>query len=1207
MFQPQQQPGVVAVEPTSQPMLESQPMFQPQQQPGVVAVEPPSQPMFQPQQQPGAVAVEPISQPMFQPQQQPGAVAMEPTSQPMFQPHQHPGAVAVAPSSQPTFQELQRTQQLQMEHIKREMTGEAFPVPQFPAGVLPLHPPTTSPDQTQAAITPLDQNVPVGTVSFQQVGGTLPQASLPPTEPFPQLGSAGQDVLSGLNMADLEATATASLLDLMAPSTSGQDQRASESPTLSKEHSQTLQELQRLLIPPGDGGVWDGVRSPPPSDVSAAVQGASGAGQTEVEVPGSPDGLDGGEMPLRPHEPSHQPSPVLPSLSVAQISDLGDLGSLALTPGSEHPPPSSYHPPPPQGPGDEIESGPPVPLSDRGSLSPPPFESKGQDEDVGHLPSSEGLQLAPSTRSEEDETRSPPAEIEPRAETGLTSPAMDVLPVEGVVSLTTVAPPARLVLEQSINVQPGESTITISSMSRPIATVTSPTTLAESETFVPPPQLPLSAQLPDSMAGPVVTRIAGTWSDGDPSQFVAGLQQPPHSHLPLPQMVTRGQHDHTLEDSTASATTSHLASITATTSHLASQDQPLATEPMPTPSLEGHNVPGVGLANLSQAEHLGVSATPPPPAFELQSRYTIPVEGNLPSLSQGPPVGGIDLPPASLQASHLPPLDVGGLALDSLNLSVHPSLLQSLPTTLQPPTSIQKDALSLELQTLQSAHLESELARQQGTIREQSSQLAVQKQEIGDQKKQILLLQQQLIQLGMQQQKQDQEKVAASGQQAALMQLLQQQQGMFSHQQVQIEKLSQLDESYRKEQHEVEAQYKQALAVEIEQKSSLQRQVLQKSQEVQQLHQQSQAQSQQTQAIQLQLQQYLSLIQERDRQLITFREQHKQIVQALDQRHQQKVAHLMQQTQELQNELKKAREQQRMHVQQLQAMPAMQVRPQVLSHGQRPMTSQPPPTLQRPLAPTVLRPGISMSQAPNSQSLQTPPPNLPPPLQPVVSQQPSGMQGLRTPPNLPPPIQPQSLPPRAQILAPQAPPTSGAQGPILHPQGMPGGGAVYPTPRPPHPTNQMPPGAVLYAAHGSPQPHTPPPPPGGNPELPSPSQPRAQTPGAAFHPGFLQQLPPTQQTHLHRQGSLQTPPPMPHGGGQYQLPLQQPQGPGVQQPQGPGVQQLSHRPQFQPGAADPRQRPQLHGVGAPPRMPLQLQPHSSMQRPFQGTYKITII
>ncbi len=1037
---------------------------------------------------------------------------LPPPPLPTHGPEQHqqqPGVVPMATST-PTLENLQRTQELQLRQLQGDVAEQGVS-PQLPGvGVLP---PPVLPDQ---GLPPQDTGLP-------QAGFVLPQASVPPTEPLPsaeplpQVVSVGQEPMSELSMAGQTATSMAELLDLSLPVNSQRPGGPPEVTPLDRDPGQALLEL---LMPPGEG-----VSGPPLSDLGA-----------DQVVPGRPHGQE--TLPqLEPSDPASLTPP--PPTSVVQTSS------------TEPRPP--YQPPPGGG---GPEWGRPVPLPEGRSPVPSsevPPQTLGLDEDV-HRPSPEGVQPSPVTGREEDgctETKSF-VETAPPARTSQSAPESGVHLTEPVTSLPPEIPSAPPAMEQSINAQPGESTVTISSMSRPIAAVTSPTSHGDSETFN------LTAQMPGGGTDMVIAEVTGTQaglgvastSELVQPQFVAGVQQLPHSPPPPPppQTVTGGEQTHPVDSS---------ASIAATISPLVTQGQPLTG--LPT-HLQRYDIPGPGATVVSGTEAPSVPAVPPIPSGEIPLLSSaMPSEERVPSLTEGV----IGMPTVSLQGSQLPPLDVG-----SLNLSNQSTMLYSLPVplSLQAPAAIQKSALSMELRP---THLETQLAAQQATIQEQDSQIAMHKQEITDrrkqmdeQKQQILLLQQQLLQLGLQQRKQDQEKAAASDQQAALMQLLQQQQGMFSHQQAQIEKLSQIDESLRKEQHEVEVKYKQALATEIGQKASLQQQVLQGAQEVQRLSQQLQAQVQQTQAVQLQLHQFHAQLQERDQQLLAFRDQHRQIVQALDQRHQQKVAYLIQQMQELQGEVKKAREQQKLHLQQLQGVPLQhRASPAVQMRPQHPLASQAPPNILRP--PTSVQPHAPMSHPPSVQSFEPLPRNLPPPLQPTVSQPPGGLQGLQAPPNLPPPIQPQFVPRGgAEVRTSQALPMSGAHMPVSQAQSVPGPGALQHRPptlvQPVNQGGQLPPGAVLYAAprpHGTPSP-------GG--EVTSP-QPQVQSPGAGFPPGAQQ--PPTQPTGLQRQvrpSSTPTPPPM-HVGGPY------PMAPPTHQPQGPGT------PATIPG---PGQLPHPHGVGA---------------------------
>ena len=352
-----------------------------------------------------------------------------------------------------------------------------------------------------------------------------------------------------------------------------------------------------------------------------------------------------------------------------------------------------------------------------------------------------------------------------------------------------------------------------------------------------------------------------------------------------------------------------------------------------------------------------------------------------------------------------------------LNLSTPPSF-SPLPSELTMPLQdIHSLSTSSSMQAVESTRYEALLLKQQekmdGMTRENEehkAQIADQRIQIESYKQQLLLLQQQVTQVATLQQKQEQEKTAASGQQAVLMQLLQQQQGMFSQQQGQLENMSKLTESHRKEQQDLESSYKQALAVEREQKSNLQNQLMQQSVEMQRLQQQLQAQGQQYQTLQLQLHQYHTQIQERDKQLVAFRDQHKQILQNLDQKHQQKVSQLVQQLQEYQGEVKKLRSQRQQPglVTPLQPTPVQQfVRPPSVP-GQVPQSPaaavyQPQSSNQQlprgygqgqqtnlqPRVPTSQPQAVLARQSPQPQSFQTSTQSqrLPQPLQPTVQTQ----------------------------------------------------------------------------------------------------------------------------------------------------------------------------------------------------------------------------
>lgn len=249
-------------------------------------------------------------------------------------------------------------------------------------------------------------------------------------------------------------------------------------------------------------------------------------------------------------------------------------------------------------------------------------------------------------------------------------------------------------------------------------------------------------------------------------------------------------------------------------------------------------------------------------------------------------------------------------------------------------------------------------------IEQQGARIADQKSQLENYKQQLFVLQQQLGQVSTQQQKQEQEKATASGQQAVLMQLLQQQQGMFSQQQAQIEKLSKVSDSHRKEQTDIEVKYKQALAVEQEKNSALANKNTQQGYEMQRLQQQVQTLSQQQQMVQVHLYQYQTQIQERDKQLLAFRNQHKEIIQSLEHKYQQKVSQMVQQIQELQADLKKARSQR-------QGLPPVPLRPvstKGLTEMQAQQFSQTPRPSQQQFAPQL--PSTPISAYPSSQAKQ---------------------------------------------------------------------------------------------------------------------------------------------------------------------------------------------------------------------------------------------
>ena len=336
--------------------------------------------------------------------------------------------------------------------------------------------------------------------------------------------------------------------------------------------------------------------------------------------------------------------------------------------------------------------------------------------------------------------------------------------------------------------------------------------------------------------------------------------------------------------------------------------------------------------------------------------------------------------------------DLQSLHLSGLSLHPIPGLGSM---SLQSPQSISSINLDLGLTQLSNTmeHLQALLASNRTLqlsldektkeVEQNRAMMADQKSQLENYKQQLLILQQQLGQVSSLQQKQEQEKATASGQQAVLMQLLQQQQGMFSQQQAQIEKLSKVTDSHRREQIEAEMKYKQAAAVEQEKNSGLNSQNFQKNQEIQRLQQQLQSSAQQQQMVQVHLYQYQTQIQERDKQLLAFRDQHKQIIQSLELRYQQKVAQMVQQIHELQGELKKVKS----HKHSRSPHPSNSV--QQLAGTNKSSTPSPVPARQFPqvMSPVTLQPSTQGHPQQFVQSTMSPSQGTP------ISAHPTGVQG----------------------------------------------------------------------------------------------------------------------------------------------------------------------------------------------------------------------
>lgn len=641
---------------------------------------------------------------------------------------------------------------------------------------------------------------------------------------------------------------------------------------------------------------------------------------------------------------------------------------------------ANFQPPP-----TDIPPGSNIPLW---ATQPPNIGGGGQQEIISNPPENIVSEEAPAQPYVSIPPNMPMSE---QAQTfALGQPVTQVGPVEPVTYLP------------NINLQPGEITLTTSSILGPIpsaqAAPTSPETSTTPTTtpfMSPPPTTATSNTIPP--AGPnSIPPILPVQEPEIPQHVIPNQSDfgstlspvPPPASTPLPT-----EHHHPAPDSITPQSTLQPPGSQSTeglpptvdnsalplgpgggsvddksyhpvpTSEAALESNPMEdiqpstlAEPVPKPTAQG----------LSQPEHQEPNPPPPPP-------HSIPLEVSAPSAIAPISTSALETTMPSLAQSSgsllaapptVPTLDaVGTGMLRDLPGVVPLSLttLASLSTSLDLETPTHVSPLTTELTaghlSLQPAGM-AQVKVLQNSIDEQKRVIEVQKEELQSQTSQIAEYRQQITQLQQQlsvlHQKQDQEKAAATGQQSALMQLLHQQQGMFSQQQSQIEKLSQLDESHRKEYMEVEAKFRDTLKSEQEMKAALQNQNLQLMQENQKLNQMMQMQTQQVQTLQLQLQQYSVHIQERDKQLVAFKDQHKQIVDKLEQRNQQKIAQLIQRIQE------------------------MEVR---RSHD-----GGPPPSLPQPLQPVVVAAPRPMNPQQNQDlGPVIAQPNLPPPMQPTVS------------------------------------------------------------------------------------------------------------------------------------------------------------------------------------------------------------------------------
>lgn len=769
---------------------------------------------------------------------------------------------------------------------------------------------------------------------------------------------------------------------------------------------------------------------PPPSEQNTQPSGSPL--NSSVEPPQS-------NIPSGPPPSEH---PMLPIVSSAPIN-LYPTASSALEGG--HIPASTEN----LQPNDKVVGLPP-PLQPLPSEHPGGSSQGSLDITLGATPPwTGGSDNMEKTHHDMDVSSKPHATIPAEV---FTTQQQQVPSQEGLIS--SIQPPLSAepvpYYQPNINIQPGEITLTTSSILGPIpsaqAIPSSPESLVTPS--VPPltsvvsevtPAMPI---LESSVLELAQSLMSGGHQSGDvnvstPPVGAVSVSTPP---VEQPTAVTTSttpiQPQYTQPDD-ATTTESGGFSIIVDGRELATSQSPAdrtqVSEPIPEsteqnafltktehqspmpipPSLEpppgGHTLSTMGTPVVQTAGLIGIPV--PMPNSEVSS--TVPNSpANLTDVSTAIDVPSLELMASNTMVGNLP--SVVPLPLTSLS---------SLTTPLTLETPIDTTPLTTELamgHLLQQEQPMSEIQMQllQQSVEDQKKVIEMHKTEKETYKVREAAYRQQIgqlqQQLNMLQQKQDQEKAAASDQHSALMQLLHQQQGMFSQQQSQIEKLSQLDESHRKEYLEVEEKFRETLKAEQGMKASLQEQILQLTQENQKLNQTIQVQVQQVQALQLQLQQYSVHIQERDKQLVAFKDQHKQIVDKLEQRNQQKFALLMQKIQELQLEL-----------------------------SQRPKG---PPSLPQPIQPAVVMPQRQLNPQ-QSQDLGPagPQPNLPHPIQPNILQAPTPG---RVPLN---PIQQSGSIQNASLVRPGSVPPMTVAPP---PQGVPGPtrGLI-----PPHPASALPP------------------------------------------------------------------------------------------------------------------------------------------------------
>ena len=927
------------------------------------------------------------------------------THQPLTPPPQAPACQ----SMEEQLQELQRQQQMQLQVLQNLGGGGGLDLQSIQNVIPPSQP---LPIQSQPGVNQLPQGIPQGGMQPGQslilgsqpgqqrtMPNTLPQQPVMPIQqllempgqqvqppnmlnqqpgmptqqlpevPNQQLPEAPtQQLMGGVNQMSSPSPPPSSeqgdllnLLDSGAQSNLLQAPLQPIDPALNQDSIRAIEDLQLLLQPPGGDGLGSArEHSQPRSPPEHVPEGTKKQSNETVDHKQ--------EDVLMPQEPSSNEAiePISPP-----VLEQGAPG------GSESVPPQSTEVTPQGGEG--------VSLSESGSRLPDVLQvSAGQ-----------------------VELDKPDLDLATSVNTQLPPPDQTLTSAEGVV-------------QQPVS----ETTITITAMSRPIPTAVQspPVSHAPSFSHGMLEKLEPHPHHIDTSPSPTIPPAEGQFHKS-PTPDVS--QTEPVGFRSVADLVPpseEGSHPEPLQSETASSPQLVLHTQTSVPEEESGEQTASLDSHPPVPPVENQSL-SLQRTTIDDQNSAFRPITAPPTLQEVPGLVTSATTGdNLPPSTSSLPQLPESLPMSSLHSIQSFPSPT------PLSLPTPPSV-SPLPPELTMPLQEYHTLSNIGTAPFlnNSAHYENLLEKKEEKIEElkqenekQRAQVADQRIQIESYKQQLLLLQQQVAQVASQQQKYEQEKSASSGQQAVLMQLLQQQQGMFSQQQAQLDNMSKVTETHRKEQQELESSYKQALAVEKEQKNTLQSQLMQQTHEMQRLQQQLQSQAQQYQTVQLQLHQYHTQIQERDKQLVAFREQHKQIIQTLDQKHQQKVSQLVQQLQEYQAEVKKLRTQRQQSglMTPVQPMPAQQftiqqqrgmrptrpasvpgqVAPSVTFPGQVPPNQvqsqhKPPgpvqfnqamPDVQRPPQPQAVRPPSNQPQSlPGSTG---PPQNLPPPLQPTPSQ-----------------------------------------------------------------------------------------------------------------------------------------------------------------------------------------------------------------------------